>query len=249
MRVTLNILCFWLAWLPLWATPTDKHGIEWMLTNQDCSPGDVVEIHARMARPEFSEFDVNLPKISGIHLVAERRGAVGYHKGVYTQEATWIIQPTRAGMIQLKGINASLKQGKKITEFELPALTLNVRSHATTEDSFTPEELPLDDTETKSQSAKMLWIGITAFVLLLLLIIFRPKSKFPTAIETPDTTLDDVRMAMEAGRLPTAMIEQILANPKVRLPPTLRKALEQAIYDRSVDHGTVLNLIREKATQ
>lgn len=247
MRTILTLLRTCLLWLPLWAIASEESAVEWTLTPTDCSPGDLVELHARMTRPGFSELEVKLPKINGLHLVADRLGAVAYDQGIYTQEATWLMQPTRAGVIELKGIKATMKNWEDITEFELPALALNVRSHGMTEDSFIPEPLPPVVPPVKDNSRKMLALGIAAFLLLVLLIIYRPKSKIPAPIEKPEPTLDDLRVAMEFGPIPTAMIEQLLANPAVSLPAAIRTALERAVYGRTIDHGALLQLVREEA--
>ena len=249
MRTFLTLIRTFLLWLPLWAMASEDSGVEWTLTPTACSPGDVVELHARMTRPDFYELEIKLPETNGLHLVADQLRAVEYDNGIYTQQATWVMQPTRAGVIELKGVKAILKNGERVTEIELPTLALNVKGYGTIIDTSTPEPLPPVVPQEKDDSRKMIAIGITAFVLLVLLIVFRPKSGIPAPVQTAEPTLDGVRVAMEFGPIPTAMIEQLLANQAVSLPGTVRTALERAVYGRTVDHHTLLQLLREEAAR
>ncbi len=246
MRAIRTFLLAWLLSLALSAGESEESGVEWTLTPMNCFPGDLVELKARMTRPKFFGLEVKLPESSDLHLVTRQPGVVEYHNGIYTQQATWVMQPTRAGVIELEHIKAAVKLGKNTAEIDLPKLVLNVKSHGDIIDTFEPERLPPMVPPEKDDMRGVIAIGISAFVMLVLWIVLRPKSNLPAPIKKPEPTLDDLRLAVEFGPIPTAMIEHLLANPAVSLPTAIRTALERTVYAGTIDHAALLQLLKEE---
>ena len=169
MRVWLRILSVLLTLSSIHRLAADEHGIVLTLSPSECQAGDVIELHARMTRSDYAEFELKLPKIEALHFVAYQQSPITYSKGFYSQSAVWVFQPTRSGDIEWDSIRALIKQGEQSREFKLPALRLSVLPYTDTEDLTTPELLPEEPKNSSSERSflwRFIWIGIGCLTIL-----------------------------------------------------------------------------------
>ncbi len=223
-------------------------GLELTLAPEECGPGDMVELHARMRRPEFTEFELKIPENESIHMVARENGKVTYQNGVYSQDATWTFQPVEAGTIELTGIVASIKHGGMIEEVALPAPKLVVSGDAAPMDSSDPLPLPKPDKRTTIYA----WIipALAAVVVAILLVMkFRKKPEIVLgALEKPAPDIAALRAALASGEWPIAMIEGILAGND-DLAPQVRMEMERAIYSPVSRRAELQELLEREAAK
>ncbi len=218
-----------------------QHGIELGLSRTECEPGDVVELHARMKRPAFSEVEFSFPKSDSLRVIARQEGPVNYADGFYTQESRWVLQPVTSGVIELKGIRARFLHGGEGGEIELPARTLTVRSFGEAEDSFDPERLPV--VKKAEKGFPYLTVVLAAVVLMVLLVVFFGRKRSAVVVPVVKPTLGDLRAALEAGELPVSQIEELLSDRAAGLSCGLRGVLECAVYGRGADRDELLEAL------
>jgi len=240
MRTWLSIISLWLALSPLTCLSAGEHGIQLTLNQSECFPGDVIELHAQMTRSDYAEFELKLPKIEALHFVTQQQSPITYSKGFYWQSGVWVFQPIRAGSIEWQGIRAILKQGANVTEYELPALQLEVLAYPSSVDSLTPEPLPLNlETNEAVQSPVWRYILLAAGGCSILYFALRQNSKKTIAGAAPAASLADLQRALQSDALPVTLIEQLLADEKVVRSPALRTALEAALYHPKADRDAL----------
>jgi hypothetical protein len=222
--------------------------VELSLTPQECGPGDMVELHARMRRPDFAEFELRMPENESIHFVARENGKVIYQAGLYSQDATWTLQPVEAGTIELSGIIASIKHGGMIEEVALPAPKLVVRGDAAPMDSPDPLPLPKPDKATAISA----WIipALAAVVVVILLVRrFRKKPEIVLGdLEMPATDIAALRSALIRGEWPIGMIEGILAGSD-DLAPHVRMEMARSIYSPVSRRAELQALLEREAAK
>jgi hypothetical protein len=220
-------------------------GIEWSVKPSDCHPGDLVELRAVMTRTDFAEIELEVPKTDALHPVTRTTGPVRYHGGTYTQEITWIMQPTRAGNIELDGIKAHLKQGGRVTDFGLPARSLTVRSYGEGVDSPEPMSLP-QTAPVARRPNRWLLLGLAAACLLVLILFLRSKAE-PVAVPTSDVLdLKDLRNALDQSESPVSLMERILDGNTIHLAKPLREAMERSVYGGKFDRDELLRLLEKE---
>jgi len=232
MRTCLSMISLCLALSSLSCLSASEHGIELTLSQTECSPGDVIELHAEMTRSDYAEFELKLPKNEALHFVTEQRSPINYSKGFYRQSAVWVFQPVRSGTIEWSGIRAVIKQGEKATEYELPPLQLEVRAYPSKEDSLKPERLPII-TQRHEQANHYVWLAALLGVLGLGILYYslRGKSKNNAAAALPAVSLENLLRALQSDTIPSDLIEELLTDEKTVLAPALRTALEAALYN------------------
>jgi hypothetical protein len=177
MNIRFTIISICLLLLPQFLTASE-HGIQLSLSREVCAPGDVVELHAKMTRSDYAEFELKLPKIETLHLVTQQQSPISYSKGFYWQSAVWIFQPKRSGNIEWTGIRAILKKGEIETEYALPPLSLKVTPYPTTEDSLSLEPPP-ENEDTAESTQLSVWLTALCFagILAILYCVLRLKFK------------------------------------------------------------------------
>lgn len=248
MRYWLYILTLCWTLSPLCVLAKSEHGITLTLSQTECYPGDLFELHAEMTRADYAEFELKLPKLAALHFVAQQQSPITYSKGIYWQNAVWIFQPLRAGSIEWIGIRAQVKQGEIENEYELPPLQLEVLSYANTEDAPTPEALPLDS-EFKAAGQPSLWLYLllTAGGLGILYYALRQQSKAAISECTPKASLTELQLSLKADIVPVALIEQLLAEPASTFSAELRMAMEAAVYKPQADPQALRTAIEKEA--
>lgn len=162
MSIRFAMLSICLVLLPQWLTAS-AHGIQLSLSREVCAPGDVVELHAKMTRRDYAEFELKLPKIETLHLVAQQQTPISYREGFYRQSAVWVFQPVRSGDIEWTGIRAILKNGDQEAKYSLPPLQLKVIPYPPSEESPSLEPLP-NGAETADSDHYLIWLSALCFV-------------------------------------------------------------------------------------
>ncbi|MGZ0654970.1 hypothetical protein ACWPKS_05125 [Coraliomargarita sp. W4R72] len=247
MRIWLYIFSLCLTLSPICMLANSEHGIVLTLSQTECYPGDVIELHAQMTRADYAEFELKLPKVAALHFVAQQQSPITYSKGFYWQSAVWIFQPVRSGSIEWSGIRAQLKHGEIETEYELPPLKLEVSPYAITEDDATPEALPLDsELNTDGQHPLWLYLLIGIGGLGILYSALRLQSKSPVSEAAPKASLAELQQALKSDTVPVALIEQLLADPANTFSRELRLAMEAAVYKPQADPQALRTAIEQE---
>ncbi|MGZ0709604.1 hypothetical protein ACWPKO_14845 [Coraliomargarita sp. W4R53] len=244
MRIWLYIFSLCLTLSPICVRANSEHGIVLTLSQTECYPGDVIELHAQMTRADYAEFELKLPKVAALHFVAQQQSPITYSKGFYWQSAVWIFQPVRSGSIEWSGIRAQIQQGEIETEYELSTLKLEVLPYAITVDDATPEALPLDS-EFNTTGQHPLWLYLLIGIGILYYAL-RLQSKSPVSEAAPKASLADLQLALKSDTVPVALIEQMLADPTNTFSPELRMAMEAAVYKPQADPQALRTAIEQE---
>ncbi len=225
--------------------------IDLQLSRSSHFPGDIIRLEASRVAPEMATFELKIPAQDKLHLVAHQREPVDFHNGKYRQKDVWIFQTMAAGIIQLDGIKAIIRQGAAESVESLSSLSFEVLTYdLATPPSDAPEPLP---TSTELSPTSNLVAALTALVAIVLIggiIWWIRRGKMQPLKEVSPASqrakLQDILADLQYGDIPVDQMEQLLADPETTVSPPTRAAMEQAVYGSGLSKDSLLTLIEQE---
>lgn len=220
--------------------------IELSLSETQCQPGDVIELHAESSFDELVTYEIKLPQHEALHLVAHQRQPVDYADGNYRKKDVWVLQPMRSGEIELSEIKAFVQKDGVVSELDLPKQVIDVQAYAAAKDDFTPEALP-DVKEVEQGGARFLVLLFILGGVVVVALVFARKPSIEKSAPEAAPTLVDMKAALVSGEIPSELIEQLLADESIAVSEELRTAMERAVYGQDV--SALKSLLEREAAQ
>ena len=212
--------------------------------------GDVIELYAEMRRPEFGEFELQLPSHPQLHFLAYTREPLRYVDGVYLQRILILLQALDSGDFELDAFTATIRQGEKVVELQLPQLSFTVESYGAEDVSADLAELS-NDSQIIEQSSVFIWIVTILLALCLVLLVrrFLHKQEPKTEVLAQSEGLDALMAALKAGSPVIGLIEGLLTSESLVLSPDVRELLEEAVYANRLNKTRLLDQLEKEGVR
>ena len=233
-----------LIFLPFLLTAAEDHGITLTLSSASVQPGDLIELRAKMRRPEYAEFVFSMPPHAQLRRVSVEAGVVQLNDGMYEQEHLWLLQAVASGDVVLDEVQAQVKQGGQVMVYALPILKLQILPYASLDALKEPADLSSERVIGSADYSSLIWIIL--FMIVAVAIYYRiRKSASPEQAEIEPDPFGPVVEKLKQGLLPIAELENILEGLHAGASQSLRHALEDAVYARRGNAEQLAGLLEQ----
>ncbi len=244
----INHLLVWIAIItgPGQFVALAQDGLTVDLVPSEAHPGDIIRMVVSRTGEDYAEFQLDVPLIERLHLIATEQSPITYQDGHYTQSETWIFQADSSGDIPLDDVRVRLRSGKGETETRLPPMVISVVPYA--DNDGDPQPLDWEEPETEPTGRLKLIVTVLGILLAGLLHAawdYRRKHRPKPEAAQPDLRAEALS-ALDRGCLNADAVHRLYASSKADMSAELKLQIEEAIYANRGDPNALATSIRKE---
>ena len=208
-------------------------------------PGDVFRLEVSRSSEDYAEFQLDIPTIERLYLLATEKSPVEYRDGRYHQSETWIFQADASGEIRIEEATVKLISGQGESSVVLPPLAVTVLPYPETD----TDPAPLDWESIETGSSGLLKNVILLTGLLLSSILYaaagRRKKADASVADQPDL-LGNALADLDAGKLNAVSLYKLHESGIEGISAQLNEQIELALYANRGHAGDLAACLRKE---
>lgn len=216
------------------------------ITPSEIRPGDVFRLEVTRSSTQYAGFQLDMPVVNRLYLIATEQSPVEYVAGRYVQSESWIFQADASGDITIDQARVTLSSGEGEKQVALPPMKITVLPYPQADTDPVPLDWDAPEEESSGLRRNLIYLTSVLLTAALLVAASRRKRKKSAAEHAEPDLLGEALVDLDAGHLNADSLHRLYADRADGLPDELKSAIEQAIYAKRGNAGKLAQALRRE---